>query len=208
MHTEPPRDPLATERARRRRERQVQRRRVVFVVLVLLLIVLIVGLSLGLSGRGGSTSTTTTSTTAGPGGSSTTSNPAAETFTADLAGASEVPAVSTSATGSITLSYDAAAKTLSYVLNISGLTSPSVARIYQGKTGSTGTAVLALFSGPAKAGVFSGELAHGSVKSSDLTGSLKGKTVADLVALIKASNAYVSVGTSSHSNGAIRGQLK
>jgi CHRD domain len=206
METGPSQDPLMRERARRRRARQVQRRRVVVVVGVLLLILIVV-LVIVLSGGGKSTATTTT--TAGTGGStSTTVSATAETFTADLTGAAEVPAVSTAATGSVTLDYDPAADTLSFTVNISQLTNPSTARIYQGKAGATGTAVLTLFSGPTKTGVFSGELNQGSVKDSDLTGSLRGKTIADLIALISASNAYVSVGTTSHPNGAIRGQLK
>ena len=205
METGSSQDPLMRERARRRRARQVQRRRVVLVVGVLLLILIVV-LVVVLSGGGKSTATTIT--TAGTGGStSTTASATAETFTADLTGAAEVPAVSTAATGSVTLDYDPAADTLSFTLNISQLTNPSTARIYQGKAGATGTAVLTLFSGT-KSGVFSGELNQGSVKDSDLTGSLRGKTIADLIALISASNAYVSVGTTSHPNGAIRGQLK
>ena len=205
METGSSQDPLMRERARRRRARQVQRRRVVLVVGVLLLILIVV-LAIVLSGGGKSTATTTTTGTGES--TSTTLSATAETFTADLTGAAEVPAVSTAATGSVTLDYDPAAATLSFTVNISQLTSPSTARIYQGKAGATGAAVLTLFSGPTKTGVFSGELNQGSVKDSDLTGSLKGKKIADLIALIGASNAYVSVGTTSHPNGAIRGQLK
>jgi hypothetical protein len=39
-------------------------------------------------------------------------------------------------------------------------------------------------------------------------GPLKGKTIADFVALIKAGSVYLNVGTTSHPSGEIRGQLK
>ena len=38
--------------------------------------------------------------------------------------------------------------------------------------------------------------------------ALKGKTIADFVALVKAGSLYLNVGTSSHPLGEIRGQLK
>ena len=215
METGPPQEPLARQRARERRARQIRRRRIVLSVGVLLLIILIVGLAVGLRGRGQS-SVTTTSTTTESNGQSTTSTSTTKTsttagvaqiFTADLTGAAEVPPVSTAATGSVTLTYNPDG-TLGFVVRVSGLTNPSVARIHEGKAGSAGAVVLTLFSGPTKTGVYSGELASGSVKASALSGALKGKPLADLVALIKADNAYISVGTKSHPNGAIRGQLK
>jgi hypothetical protein len=215
METGPPQEPLTRQRARDRRARQIRRRRVLLGACVLLLIILIVGLAVGLRGRGKS-SVTTTTTTASNGRSTTststtktsTNGGAAQTFTADLTGAAEVPPVSTAATGSATLTYDPDDGTLGFVISVSGLTNPSVARIHEGKAGSAGAVVLTLFSGPTKTGVYSGELGSGSVKASALAGALKGKSLADLVALIKAANAYISVGTTSHPNGAIRGQLK
>jgi hypothetical protein len=181
---------------------------------VLLLIILIVGLAVGLRGRGKSSATTSSTTTESTGQSTTSTSTTktsttagvAQIFTADLTGAAEVPPVSTAATGSATLTYNPDDGTLSFVVRVSGLTNPSVARIHEGKAGSAG--VLTLFSGPTKTGVYSGELASGSVKASALSGALKGKSLADLVAQIKAANAYISVGTTSHPNGAIRGQLK
>ena len=216
METGPPQEPLARQRARERRARQIRRRRIVLGVCVLLLIILIVGLAVGLRGRGQS-SVTTTSTTTESNGQSTTSTSTTKTsttagvaqiFTADLTGAAEVPPVSTAATGSATLTYNPDDGTVGFVVRVSGLTNPSVVRIHEGKAGSAGAVVLTLFSGPTKTGVYSGELASGSVKASALSGALKGKSLADLVAQIKAADAYISVGTTSHPNGAIRGQLK
>jgi CHRD domain len=201
METMPPRDPLARERVRRNRARQVQRRRLVLAIGVLLLIVLIVALAVGLSGRGGTATSTTSS-------QSTETSLAAATYTADLTGADSVPALTTKATGTLTLTYDPDAATFTFLLDIKGLTNPSGARIFEGTSGTTGAAVFTLFAGPTKAGVFSGTLAQGSVEAANFTGNLRGKTIGDLIALIEAGGAYVSVGTTSHPIDAIRGQIK
>jgi hypothetical protein len=195
-------DPAARERARRRRAQQVQRRRLVLGICVLGLIVLISALVVGLP-RGSDTSTTTVTETSG----TTTTSLVAATYTADLTGAQSVPAVKTVATASLTLTYDPEVAALTFVLDINGLTDPSVSTIYEGTPGASGAAVLTLFAGPAKTGKFSGSLAEGTIKDADLTGPLQGKTVGDLIALIKAGNAYVSVGNTSHQE-AIRGQIK
>jgi len=201
METTPPQDPLASGRARRRRAEQVQRRRIILGACVLGLVVLIVALAVGLSG-GEDSAVSTTST------QSTATSLVAATYTADLTGADSVPAVKTAATGSLTLTYDPDAPAFTYVLDIKGLTNPSMATIYEGAAGSAGAAVLTLFAGPAKEGVYSGELAKGTVKETDLTGTLAGKTIGDLMALIEAGGAYVSVGNTSHPVDAIRGQIR
>ncbi|MCL4371136.1 MAG: CHRD domain-containing protein [Chloroflexi bacterium] len=206
MAVNPPQDPLARTRERRkRRAEQIRRRRIVLAVAVLALIVLIVSLSVALSNGGSST----TSTTGGPGNNeSTTTGLGAASFSADLKGADSVPPVQTESTGTLTLDYDSAAQTLSFKLDLDGLTSPSNAAIYEGAPGSTGTVVYVLFAGPAKTGVYQGELASGTIDEANLTGSLAGQTIGDLVALIQSGNTYVSVGNASHPVDAIRGQIK
>ena len=56
--------------------------------------------------------------------------------------------------------------------------------------------------------MFSGVLTQGSSTSAQLLGPLKGKTIANLVALIKAGSVYLNVGTSGHPLGELRGQLQ
>ena len=120
-----------------------------------------------------------------------------------------MPPVQTGSTGKLTLTYDPTALTLKFTLTVDGLSKPSNAAIYEGPAGATGTAVYVLFAGPAKTGTsFKGELASGTVEAGKLTGSLAGGTMGDLVALIQAGNAYVSVGNASHPVDAIRGPIK
>jgi CHRD domain len=198
------REPLDRERARKRRAEQIQRRRVVLAVFVLALIVLIVVLLIAFAG--GSEEGQATSSTESEESTSTTL--AAATYSAFLTGADSVPAVKTEATAAVTLTYDPETKALTYTLEINGLTSPSSAAIYEGAAGTNGTAVVTLFAGPTEEGKFSGVLAEGSIEDTDLTGPLAGKTIGDLIALIKEGSAYASVGNKSHPVDAIRGLLR
>ena len=204
MQPEMDRDAVARERARRRQTRaeRVQRRRMALVIIVLGLIVLVIALVVGLSGGGkSSTSSSTTGST----------NPLeSASYGGHLTGALSVPKVNTQATGDFILTYDSAKKELSYVLEIThDLNKPSSAAIYEGKAGSSGAVVytLPITDANAASGVYTGKLCEGVVNETDLTGSLAGKTIADLIKLIKDGNAYVSVGTPSHPVDAIRGPL-
>ena len=95
-----------------------------------------------------------------------------------------------------------------YVLKFSQVPGVALARLHEGKAGASGATLLTIFGGPARTDVFSGVLTQGSFTAVQLVGPLKGKTIADLVALIKAGSVYLNVGTSSHPLGELRGQLK
>ena len=193
-------EPSDKERARQRRAEQVQRRRMALGISVLALLVLVLILVISCPG-GDDTATTTTE------GSTNTSLVSA-TYTAELTGAESVPVVRTAATATLTLTYDDETEELSYVLEVThSITNPSVATIYEGTPGASGTAVYTLFAGPTKSGTFQGTLAEGVIFGEDLVGPLRGGTVADLIALVKDGKAYVSIGNTSHPVDAIRGQI-
>ena len=78
----------------------------------------------------------------------------------------------------------------------------------KGKTGASGATILTLYKGPTKDGLFTGTIAHGSFKAKSLGGPLKGKTIDDLVGMIEANDVYLSIGTQTHPDGEIRGQLQ
>ena len=65
-----------------------------------------------------------------------------------------------------------------------------------------------LFTGPKKENNFSGELSKGTLTADDLSGDLMGKSLKDLVKLIKSGDIYVNVHTDANPNGEIRGQIK
>lgn len=127
-------------------------------------------------------------------------------FKATISGKEEVPQVKTAAKGDFKLIvYE---KELSYELNVEGITSPTGAYIHKGKKGENGPPIAGLFGGPAKKGVFNGILAEGTITAEGLLGELRGKTIADLVRLLKSGNAYVNIQTETLPDGEIRGQIK
>ena len=195
------RDLTPRELHHQRRKEQIQRRRLIAGLILLGLIIIIIVLVATCSGGGDKTTTTTKSS------DTTSTTLGAATYTADLNGNSSVPAVKSTATGSLTLTYDPQSEELSYTLKVTGLTSPTSAAIYQGAEGDQGTPVYTLLADPAKAGAFSGTLARGIIDEANLTGPLADKTLADLIGLIVQGNAYVSVGTAAHPVDGIRGQI-
>jgi CHRD domain len=115
----------------------------------------------------------------------------AETFKATLDGKSEVPATTSSGTGTAAVEYDPATKKLSWTLTYSGLTGPATA---------------AHFHGPAEPGKNAGvAVAIPNATSSPAEGSA---TLTDAQAAdLEAGKYYVNVHTAAHPSGEIRGQV-
>ncbi|HTZ03810.1 MAG TPA: CHRD domain-containing protein [Xanthobacteraceae bacterium] len=126
--------------------------------------------------------------------SSSASHAAAVTFKADLKGSSEVPPNTTGGTGSVTASYDAATKTLTWNGTFSGLTGPATA---------------AHFHGPAEPGKNAGVAIWISEKGKPLESPFKGSaTLSDAQASdLMAGQWYVNIHTKANPGGEIRGQL-
>jgi CHRD domain len=115
----------------------------------------------------------------------------AEKLTATLSGKSEVPATTSSGTGTADLDYDAATKKLTWKLTYSGLSGPATA---------------AHFHGPAEPGKNAGvAVAIPNAASSPVEGSatLTDAQAADLLA----GKLYVNIHTAANPGGEIRGQV-
>jgi hypothetical protein len=130
------------------------------------------------------------------------------TYSAVLSGQNEIPALSTSASGALTLTVAADGSSVYYVFMVNKIANLTLARLREGKGGATGATILTIYGGPTRSDVFTGVVTQGSFTADQLGGSLRGKTIADLVSLIKAGSAYFNVGTTGHPSGEIRGQLK
>lgn len=204
MRPDSGRGQVPRDRAGDRRRKQIQRRRLVALVCLLGLIVLIIVL-IATCGDSDEDTTTTTGSTETSEATSTTLVEA--TYVAELTGNDAVPAVDTEATGTLLLSYDPDGDTLTFSLGLDSLSDPTVAAIFEGAEGEEGAAIVNLFAGPEEEGSFSGTLAEGILTADDLTGSLEGGTLGDLIALIEEGLAYVSVGNADHPVEAIRGTI-
>lgn len=127
-------------------------------------------------------------------------------FQAKLSASEEVPAVKSDAKGDFKLTVYK--KELSYELNAEEIMNPTAAHIHRGKKGENGPPIAGLFGGPAKEGKFSGVLAVGTITEKSLLGDFKGKSIADLVRLLRSGNAYVNIHTDTFPAGEIRGQIR
>lgn len=134
------------------------------------------------------------------------SHAAPKRFRAKLSGKQEVPRVKSPAKGDLKLTLSD--NEIVYELNVDNITSPTAASIHLGRKGETGPPVAGLFGGPTKVGAFSGILAQGVITERSLLGELQGKTVDDLVTLIRSGRAYVNILSETYPAGEIRGQIK
>lgn len=129
-------------------------------------------------------------------------------FHAKLTGNDEVPSVKTKAKGDVNFKLSSDGKVLTYKLHVKNIENPTAAHIHRGMKGKSGPPVANLFTGPKKEGKFSGDLAVGTITAKDLSGDLMGKSLNDLVLLIKEGDTYVNVHTDANPDGEIRGQIK
>jgi CHRD domain-containing protein len=131
--------------------------------------------------------------------------PALETnFTASLSGAAERPTpVTTTATGSATVTIDDATSTIAFSVTVTGLLSPTMAHIHVGGVNDAGPIALSLLATAPPVGTFTGVLTTGTGTAAQIVG----ETFATLAAKIRAGTAYINVHTVANTNGEIRGQL-
>jgi hypothetical protein len=128
-------------------------------------------------------------------------------FGADLAGANENPAVTTSGTGFAALSSNAAQTGIEYTLLTYGLVDVAQAHIHIGAPDVNGPVAAFLF-GPAAPPVTSdGILAQGTITEADLipTAGVFDGTMATLMDHLRSGTAYVNVHTVANPTGEIRG---
>lgn len=126
-------------------------------------------------------------------------------FVASLSGAAERPTpVTTSATGSATVTIDDASSTIAFSVTVTGLLSPIMAHIHVGGVNDAGPIALSLLATAPPVGTFSGVLASGTGTAAQIVG---GETFATLAAKIRAGTAYINVHTVANQNGELRGQL-
>jgi hypothetical protein len=120
---------------------------------------------------------------------------ATTTFKADLKGPSEVPANTTSGSGTATVTLDPTTSEVTWNVTFSGLTGPATA---------------AHIHGPAPAGKNAGVLVWLSAKGKQATSPLTGsaKLTAAQASDLTNGQCYVNVHTAAHPGGEIRGQLE
>jgi hypothetical protein len=128
-----------------------------------------------------------------------------EGFRASLAGTSEVPPVTTTATGTASFTVDGTH--LDYTLDVQNITGAIAAHIHSAPAGTNGPPIVFLFQQAAPGtNVANGSLAAGSVDATDMIATA-GVSYDSMLSLIRNGNAYVNVHTVARPAGEIRGQI-
>jgi hypothetical protein len=134
------------------------------------------------------------------------------TFVAHANGAQEVPSNDSRAQGQAILQLSADGTELSYKLIVANIRNVTMAHIHLGEPGTNGPVVAWLYpAGPPAQlipGRSQGVLAEGVITEANLVGPLAGGTLADLVEMLEAGEAYVNIHTSQFPGGEVRGNIR
>jgi hypothetical protein len=122
-----------------------------------------------------------------------------------LTGMEEVPPVNTNSTG-IAL-FDLVDNHINFKVNVTMLENIKSAHIHLGEFGQNGEIIVSLLNSSSPINIHNGTLVKGQLIATDLVGSLKGKTINDLVKLFNNTKTYLNIHTKQYPNGEIRGQI-
>lgn len=128
-------------------------------------------------------------------------------FSAILTGDSEVPPVTTNATGSAEFELNDEGDEMSYNIGVENIEGVTMAHIHQAASGENGPPVVWLFNATEPNDVEEGTLSDGSFTAEDFVGPLQGQNMSDLVDAIESGQTYVNVHTESNPPGEIRGTI-
>ena len=146
----------------------------------------------------------------GAGGDDTT-GPAAERFSAALAGTSVVPATTSANTGSITLSVVPGDSILKFELSVGNMAGITQAHLHTAAAGANGNVLawlLPVNGNAAQAGsvALTGVISIGDIAPSWIRGTPR-LAMDSVVALMRAGRAYVDLHSTTLPNGELRGQV-
>lgn len=130
-------------------------------------------------------------------------------FDVTLTGASEVPPVQTNASGfaDLDVEIEDGQRVVDYHLYVNNSNRVTQAHIHQGNSSENGPIIVSLFNASTPTGPLSGELVEGHITPANFVGSLQGKQLDDLIALMQNGTAYVNVHTEQNPQGEIRGTV-
>ncbi|WP_339228548.1 CHRD domain-containing protein [Oceanobacillus sp. FSL K6-2867] len=127
-------------------------------------------------------------------------------YIAELTGSQQSPPVHTYADGTALFHVSKNKNEIRYRLAATNLTNMTQAHIHVGRRNINGPVIAFLSNKVASPGEKEAIL-EGFLTADDLTGPLKDKSISDLVDLMNAGKAYVSIQTKSYPDGEIRGKI-
>ena len=96
---------------------------------------------------------------------------------------------------------------INFKVNVTKLDNITASHIHLGEFGQNGEIIVSLLKASTPLNILNGTLVEGKVTAADLEGSLKGKTINDLVKLFNDTKTYVNIHTKQNPNGEIRGEI-
>jgi CHRD domain len=143
-------------------------------------------------------------------GGSDTTGPATEKFSATMSGASVVPAVTTTSTGSVAFEV-VGDSLLTFALTVTGMTGLTQAHLHNAATGTTATPLVWLLPVNGTAAQqpsvqLTGVIATGDIAPSWVRGTPR-LAMDSVKALLRLGRLYVDVHSAAFPNGEIRGQV-
>jgi hypothetical protein len=129
-----------------------------------------------------------------------------EKYRAKLDGNNEVPPVNSTAEGVI--NFKTKNDMLTWKMNVTGTNDATGVNIHKGKAGENGEIIVDLMKVSKHSDTPKGMTMRGNVTDSSLTGSMAGKTIADLKTAIANGDLYINLKTQDHPDGLMRGQIK
>jgi hypothetical protein len=126
-------------------------------------------------------------------------------FTANLTGDSEVPPVTTNATGTAEFELNDDGDEMSYDLEADDIEGVLFAHIHQGRWSENGPIVVTLLNSSEPTDEVS---ESGDFAAEDFEGPLQGQNMTDLVDAIEGGQAYVNVHTEANPPGEVRGTIE
>jgi hypothetical protein len=123
-------------------------------------------------------------------------------FGAFLIGSEEVPVVNSPGSGAARITQ-VDGNTLKFELRVANTSGIVGAHLHKAPKGSNGGVVVSLN----LSGSSNGVIAEGMITASNLSGSLAGMSIADLIKELESGNIYVNVHTSANPSGELRGQV-
>ena len=129
-------------------------------------------------------------------------------YKGQLSGENEPTPVKSSATGEASFTVPANG-TIKYRVNVTGISNATGAQILSGAQGEKGEVIADLLNSPQSKSKDTayGMIFRGNITDSDLKGSLQGKTLDDLAALMDSGKAHVNIQTADNPDGEIRAQI-
>ena len=128
-------------------------------------------------------------------------------FRATLAGAEEVPPVTTTASGTADFTLSRTNDTLFVNITVAGLSNVRFGHFHTGACGANGAVVAFLVDPPTLAGPQTGRIGKQFITAANLSGTLLNQPLTALIDQIRAGTIYVNLHTDANPGGELRGQV-